>query len=54
MLVREGKKIPLSAVKEQLRGFLENNKKRKALEDYIEGLKKKAKITVNESTLQKV
>jgi hypothetical protein len=54
MLVREGKKIPLSAVKEQLRGFLENNKKKKALEDYIEGLKKKAKITVNESTLQKV
>ncbi len=54
MLVREGKKVPLAAVKEQIRGFLQNNKRKKALEDYIETLKKKAKITVNESTLQKV
>jgi hypothetical protein len=54
MLVREGKKVPLSAVREQLRGFLQNNKRKKAIEDYIESLKKKAKITVNESTLQKV
>jgi outer membrane murein-binding lipoprotein Lpp len=54
MLVRDGKKVPLSAVKEQLRGFLQNNKKKKALEDYIEELKKKAKITVNESVLPKV
>jgi hypothetical protein len=54
MLVREGKKVPLAAVKEQIRGFLQNNKKKKALEDYIETLKTKAKITVNDSTLQKV
>ena len=54
MLVREGKKVPLAAVKEQLRGFLQNVKKKKALEEYIETLKKKAKITIHESTLQKV
>ena len=54
MLVRNGKKVPLSAVKEQLRGFLRNNKRKKALEGYIEELKNKAKITVNESLLPKV
>lgn len=54
MLVREGKKVPLPAVREQLRAYLQNNKRKKAIEDYIEALKKKAKITVNESTLQKV
>ncbi|PWB67818.1 MAG: hypothetical protein C3F14_01160 [Deltaproteobacteria bacterium] len=53
-LVRNGKKVPLSEVKEQIRGFLQNNKKKKVLDDYIEGLKKKAKITINESVLQKV
>ena len=54
MLVRDGKKVPLSAVKEQLRGFLQNNKRKKAIEEYIETLKKKAKITVNEAALAKV
>ena len=54
MLVRDGKKVPLAAVKEQLRGFLQNNKRKKALEEYIEALKKKAKITINEPALQKV
>jgi competence CoiA-like predicted nuclease len=54
MLVRDGKKVPLAAVKEQIRGFLQNNKRKKALEEYIEALKKKAKITVNEPALQKV
>jgi hypothetical protein len=54
MLVRDGKKVPLAEVKEQIRGFLQNNKKKKALEDYIEGLKKKAKITVDESLMEKV
>ncbi|HSL91666.1 MAG TPA: hypothetical protein VK863_03375 [Candidatus Limnocylindrales bacterium] len=53
-LVRNGKKVPLSEVKEQIRGFLQNNKKKKVLDDYIEGLKKKAKITVNDSVMQKV
>lgn len=54
MFVREGKKIPLSAVKEQIRGFLENEKRKKVLEAYIEELKKKSKITVKEEMLPKV
>ena len=54
MLVRNGKKIPLSEVKEQLRAFLQNDKRRKALEAYIAGLKPKAKITVNDAALAKV
>jgi hypothetical protein len=54
MFVRDGKTVPLTQVKEQLRGFLQNNKRKKALEEYIEGLKKKAKITVNEQVLAKV
>ena len=54
MLVRDGKKVPLAAVKEQLRSFLQNNKRKKGLEEYIETLKKKAKVTVNEQALQKV
>jgi hypothetical protein len=54
MFVRDGKKVPLDQIKEQLRGFLQNNKKKKLLEDYIEGLKKQAKITVNEPALAKV
>lgn len=54
MFVRNGKKIPLSQVKDQLRGFLRNEKRRKTMETYIEELKKKAKITVNEELLNKV
>jgi len=54
MLVRDGKRIPLAQVKEQLRGFLENSKRRKILEERVEALRKKAKITVNEATLPKV
>jgi hypothetical protein len=54
MLVRDGKKIPLAQVKEQLRGFLENSKRRKILEERVEALRKKAKITVHEATLPKV
>jgi len=54
MFVQDGKKIPLAQVKEQLRAFLENGKRRKALDEYVESLKKKAKITVNESVLPKV
>jgi hypothetical protein len=52
--VRDGKKIPLSQVKEQLRQFLQNGKQRKALEDHIAGLKKNAKISVHEDVLAKV
>jgi hypothetical protein len=53
MFVRDGKEIPLLQVREQIRGFLQNEKKRKKIETYIEELKKKAKITVNEELLSK-
>lgn len=54
MLIRDGKKVPLAQVKEQLRAFLANAKRRKAIDDYVESLRKKAKITINESILPKV
>ena len=54
MFVKDGKKIPLAQVKDQLRAFLENAKRRKALDEYVEALRKKAKITINESVLPKV
>jgi hypothetical protein len=54
MFVRNGKKITLSQVKDQLRRFLQNEKRRKTIEMHIEELKKKAKITVNEELLNKV
>lgn len=54
MFTREGKKIPLAQVKEQIRGFLLNDRRRKALDSYVAELKKKAKITVNEGLLPKV
>jgi len=53
-MVRNGKKIPLSAVKEQIRGFIQNEKRRKAFDEYIAEQKKKAKITVDEAVLGKV
>ena len=54
MFAREGKKIPLAQVKEQIREFLLSDKRRKALDSYIGELRKKAKITVNEALLPKV
>jgi len=54
MFIRDGKKTPFVQVKEQIRAYLHNNKRRKALETYIEGLKKKGKITINEGVLSKV
>jgi len=54
MFAREEKKIPLAQVKEQIREFLRNDRRRKALDSYVAGLKKKAKITVNEGLLSKV
>ena len=53
-MVQNGKKIPLSAVKEQIRAFLQNDKRRKALDALIAELKTKAKITVNDAVLAKV
>ncbi len=54
MFVRDGKQVPLSAVKTQIRDFLVNDKRRKALEAYIADLRRKAKITINEEVLSKV
>ena len=54
MFVRDGKKIPLVLVKGQLEAYLRNEKQKKALEDYVQGLRKKAKITVKEELLPKV
>jgi hypothetical protein len=54
MFVQDGKKIPLAQVKDQLRVFLENAKRRKTLDEYVETLKKKAKITVDAALLPKV
>ena len=51
MFVQQGKKVPFMMIKEQLRGFLQNEKRKSAMNAYIEELKKKAKITVNEKVL---
>lgn len=53
MFVRDGKKIPLKEVKGQIRAFLENSKRKKSFDDYLEGLKKKGKVTVDEEVLKK-
>jgi hypothetical protein len=53
-MVRDGKKIPLAMIKEQIRAALRNEKGKKAIEAYLVELKKKAKITVNDAALPKV
>jgi hypothetical protein len=53
-MVRDGKKIPLASVKEQIRAALRNEKGQKMVEAYIAELRKKAKITVNDAVLPKV
>lgn len=53
-MVRDGKKIPLAMVKEQIRAALRNEKGKKVLDAYIAELRKKAKITVNDAVLPKV
>jgi hypothetical protein len=53
-MVRDGKKIPLAMVKEQIRAALRNEKRQKAIDAYIAELRKKAKITVNDAVLPKV
>ena len=53
-MVRDGKKIPLAMVKEQIRAALRNEKGKKAIDAYIVELRKKAKITVNDAVLPKV
>ena len=54
MMVRDGKKIPLSEVKGQIRDIVMQEKKKKAVDTYVAKLKKKAKITVNKKLLPKV
>jgi hypothetical protein len=53
-MVRDGKKIPLAMVKEQIRAALRNEKGKKAVDAYIAESRKKAKITVNDAVLPKV
>ena len=53
-MVRDGKKIPLAMVKEQIRAALRNEKGQKVIDAYIAELRKKAKITVNDAVLPKV
>jgi FKBP-type peptidyl-prolyl cis-trans isomerase (trigger factor) len=53
-MVRDGKKIPLAVVKEQIRAALRNEKGKKVVDAYIVELRKKAKITVNDAVLPKV
>lgn len=53
-MVRDGKKVPLAMVKEQIRAVLRNEKGAKAIDAYLVELKKKAKITVNDAVLPKV
>lgn len=53
-MVQDGKKIPLAMVKEQIRAALQNEKGQKAINAYNAELRKKAKITVNDTVLPKV
>jgi hypothetical protein len=53
-LVKDGKKIPLAMVKEQIRAMLRNEKGQRAVDAFNAELRKKAKITVNDAVLPKV
>jgi hypothetical protein len=53
-MVRDGKKVPLAMVKEQIRAALRNQRGEKEVDAYLAELKKKAKITVNDAVLPKV
>jgi len=53
-MVRDGKKVPLAMVKEQIRAALRNEKGKKAIEAFIAEMRKKAKVTVNDAVLPKV
>lgn len=53
-LVRDGRKIPLAMIKEQIRVALQNEKGKKIIDAYVAELRKKAKITVNDAVLPKV
>ena len=54
MMVRDGKPIPLSEVKEQIRGIVLADKRKAATEKYVGQLHKKAKIRTYEKLLPTV
>jgi hypothetical protein len=54
MLVRDGKKVPLSDVKEDIKRIVLNGKRNKARKEYVEKLKKKAKIKISDKVLSLV
>jgi hypothetical protein len=54
MLVRDGKTIPLSEVKEEIRRTVQGEKRNKAMKEYLEKRKKKAKIKIDEKLLQRI
>ncbi len=54
MMVQDGKKVPLNMVRDRLRAALRNEKGKKAIGEYVDGLKKKGKVTVNDAVLPKV
>ncbi len=51
---KDGKLVPLEKVKDQLKGFLLQNKRRQLIEEYAGKLKGKAKITIDEAALKEV
>ena len=56
-IARDGKKIPVGMVamlKERIRTAMLNERGKKVIDAYIDELKKKAKITINDSVLPKV
>ena len=54
-MVQSGKKrIPFGKVEGLIRQYLDRQKRKKALEEYIADLRKKAKVVVNEAMLPKV
>jgi hypothetical protein len=54
MLVRDGKKIPLSEVKEDIRRIVLKENRNKAMKVYLDKQRKKSKIKINDKLLQKV
>ncbi len=54
MLVRDGKPIPLSDVKEEIRRIVQGDKRKAAIGKYVGELRKKAKIKIYEKLLPKI
>ncbi len=54
MFVQNGKRIPLPQVREQIVGFLRNEKRQEAVQNLIGELRKKGKVTLREELLPKV